>query len=197
MFEGITSQELQQIRTQRAALARDLSTSIGNAATLSVLDLNISRQMFPTRQSLADFVSAHCKTRWPDFYGESPYGALDFVLSNVLHSRGGYGKMNGARRALQMDLVHRVGTPAQRELYGMTDARRPERVRFRRLVTLIAEVGVLSEGEAESAVRHLLRTHQWDRKHLNHGPNEAVVAAGGSYRLLRRALSRRHELAHA
>jgi hypothetical protein len=151
---------------------------------------NAAMKMLATRERVAAVIQAVQSARWNAPYGESPYDDVVTVLRRALAGSAMPSGSTGAMRALHDLCMAQFAQPAARVRWTLDDAGR--RARYRRLLRAMVNGALLTSGEAEGALRILLRTHPEGRRHcapaaeaLAHfGGNLAAVHAARRWRRL-------------
>lgn len=178
----------QQLTTKLQAMSGEL------AAALAAVDTDCLRSRFtdpverieratrlmklvPHRAAALALSDAFGVTRWPTAYGESPYDNVMAVIRCALQGVALWEGCTAAQCALHVLCVDAYALPTARARLNLDDAGR--RLRYPRLLRAMEHVALLSAGEADSALRVLLRTHPKGRGHAP-ASCEAVAHFGGS-----------------
>jgi hypothetical protein len=174
-FGGMTGLQFDHVLTLQRAI------TTGQTKDLAVL----SREAFPTRESIRSFHLAHRKTSWPGTYGQSPVQHVADLVEAFEHARhlerrGHLRNVVEARQAAYEWLVLAFGGPVlqRRARIGYDDASRL----WPRLVWACRQAALLTEGEASSALILWYRSSHLDRISRGActvGGSEAVEHFGG------------------
>ena len=185
----------QQLTMQLQAMAGEL------AAALAAVDTDCLRSRFtepverlerttrlmklvPDRATALALSDAFGRTRWPAAYGESPYDHVMCVIRCALQGVALLEGSTAAQRALHAMCVEAFALPCARARLNLDDAGR--RRRYPRLLRAMEHAALLTTGEADSALRGLLRTHPLGRGHAP-ASCEAVAHFGGNLKVVRAA----------
>lgn len=183
---GLLPDLLREINGYCARSGR-LETAAG--ATTRVAQL---LDLLATREGALAFLAAHAQTRWPISYGQSPYDDIANVIRSAVRGvqlpRGATATM----REIHASVLERLGPPAALARIHLDEGGR--RRRYRRLLRAMQHAALLSPGEADSAVRVLLRYHPDDR-HSSPASCEAVAHFGGNAAAVCAARRWRHRFA--
>lgn len=130
-------------------------------------------------------MAAHGKTRWPAFFGQSPYGEV-FALLNLAMAGLSYRREhNQIERTLHEAMFAHVAPAAALARAALNDKGRANR--YPRLLDGMREVAILSHTEADAALRILLRMHPDDRSSAAPS-SEAAAHFGGNLRIVHQVL---------
>lgn len=121
---------------------------------------------------------------WPGTYGQSPWDEVYSVLSAAIQGHP-VSKYHGQlARILQSDLVERVALPSAKYRLALDEAGRSKR--YPRLLEAMRHGAMLTHGEADAALRMLLRACPCERGNTI-ASSEAVANFGGNLRVVHQA----------
>lgn len=152
------------------------------------LVIRVLFNMLADRGGLLLVLQALGKTRWPGTYGQSPYEEISTVLRCASQGLAMPGGSTPVMRELHAAAIERFAPPAARVRWSLNEGGRAKR--YRRLLRAMQHGALLTPGEADSALRVLLRTNPSLRHHsppsceavAHYGGNLAVVRAGRRWR---------------
>lgn len=149
-------------------------------------------QLVPDRAAAVALSQAFGMTRWAGAYAESPY---DNAMLAIRCAIDGVPLPSGsapAQRSFHDLCVNAYALCSAQARWNLDDEGR--RRRYRRLLRAMQQAALLTAGEADSALRALLRTNPAGRHHCP--PScEAVQHFGGCLRVVRAARGWRHRFA--
>jgi len=182
--------------------ARQLGACEGAAASLlaevnrdclgSVFDKSPERQqramqlldLLANREQVLNLLRVLGGLSWPTSYGQSPYEEVATVLRCAAQGLALPGGSTPVMRALHNLAIERFAPASARARWNLDEAGRAHR--YRRLLRAMQHAALLTPGEADSALRVLLRTNPIGRGHCP-ASCEAVHHYGGNIATVRAA----------
>lgn len=141
-------------------------------------------EMLGDAQQVRAISAAVGRTRWPMFYGESPYDDLMTVLRCACKGEPLPGGSTAVMREVHELCIGRFAPPAARSRWAISDDNQL-RARYPRLLRAMQHGALLTSGESDATLRVLLNTNPQGRAHV--GGCEAVQHFGGCLKVVRAA----------
>lgn len=182
--------ELQNGRTALCEDLRELNRLIDSQGLQAQERSQVlSAKIFSSPKRTQLLHDAHRKTRWPAFYGQSPYESVFAVVNAAGRGSLLLRPFKVSERALYRHVLHHIGPAAarKRDLLAFDDIE----ARYPRLMATMREVAMLTRTEASGVILMLLRTHPSDRASST-ASSEAVAHYGGNLKVVRQALLHRN-----
>lgn len=149
-------------------------------------------ELLGDRDEIRAMLAGLGRTTWPSSYGQTPYDEIATVLRCAIQGAAMPGGSTQGMRALHNLAVERFAPESARKRWFLDEAGRSKR--YPRLLRAMQHAALLTSGEADSALRVLLRTNPQLRSHSS--PScEAVAHYGGNLAAVRAARRWRHRFA--
>jgi len=180
-----------QLQACEGELASLLAT-VNRDCLGSVFDKSPERQaravqlfnLLGDRGQVLNLLAALRGLSWPSSYGQSPYDEVATVLRCASQGVALPGGSTPVMRALHNLAIEHFAPASARARWNLDESGRARR--YRRLLRAMQHAALLTPGEADSALRVLLRTNPMGRGHSS--PScEAVQHYGGNIATVRAA----------